>query len=114
MLFDPILYLTSIALKLLLIVELMKSDGAKPTVNLRGIGASFPGPVYTKWQSCYKYERNYFVDIVPSYDIKGSGVGKQMIMEEPENYEYAGTEAVLTPQDYADYPDLQMIPTMAG
>ena len=93
---------------------LMTSCLAKQTVHLRGAGASFPSAVYRDWISTFKLMRSHFVDLRTAYDIVGSGRGKEMIMNESPDVEYGASDSILTDEEYAKHPDLQMIPTMAG
>ena len=66
---------------------------------------------------CFHFQstRFQFINLDMSYDVTGSGTGKNRIkgLEEPE-VQYAGSDSLLTDQDYIDFPDLQMFPTMAG
>ena len=63
----------------------------------------------------FQSTRFQFINLDMSYDVTGSGTGQRRIkgLEEPE-VQYAGSDSLLTDQDYIDYPDLQMFPTMAG
>lgn len=49
-----------------------------------------------------------------TYDSVGSGAGKSRIQGIGGPVEYAGSDSVLSPSAYEEFPDLQMFPTMAG
>lgn len=71
--------------------------------------------VYNLWMAAYRAFRTEFVNIVMTYDAQGSGYGKNRIKGEiMPLVDYAGSDSVLTEQDYQLYPDLIMFPTMAG
>lgn len=84
-------------------------------VYLRGAGSSFAGVVYKDWLSFYELQRRQFVKIVTSYDAVGSGNGKLRIMGKSEPpVEFGASDVPLTPDEGASFPDLQLVPTMAG
>jgi hypothetical protein len=51
------------------------------------------------------------------YDVVGSGKGKEMIKNgtyKGKPVIFAGSDSLLTEADYQEYPDLQMLPIIAG
>ncbi|XP_064598848.1 atrial natriuretic peptide receptor 2-like [Liolophura sinensis] len=87
------------------------------TVHIRGAGASFPYDVYSSWISAYVAHRQTHVKLNMTYVSTGSGEGKARIKGvsvSGEPVDYAGSDSVLSEQDYHQYPDLQMFPVMAG
>ncbi|ELU14719.1 hypothetical protein CAPTEDRAFT_204462 [Capitella teleta] len=83
-------------------------------VDLRGAGASFPSPVYTRWTSNYKSLRQDHVALNVAYDVIGSGAGKKKILDNPDSLEYAGSDSFIADEDYEENPTLQMYPVIAG
>lgn len=87
------------------------------TVHIRGAGASFPYDVYSSWISAYVAHRQEHVKLNMTYVSTGSGEGKARIKGESASgqpVDYAGSDSVLSEQDYQKYPNLQMFPVMAG
>lgn len=84
--------------------------------ELYGLGASLPGEVYEAWAPAFENYRNRFVDLNNEYAATGSGVGKATITGRFSNPEasYIGTDSVLTEQDHAEHPDLQMVPILGA
>ncbi|EKX39975.1 hypothetical protein GUITHDRAFT_54195, partial [Guillardia theta CCMP2712] len=84
-------------------------------------GATFPEELYMDAMFAYQ-----FVDptVSMSYLPTGSGGGKNRIMlgdkmkddgfGPPFNIDFAGSDSLLKPDQYAQYPDLQMYPSVAG
>ncbi|XP_046550670.1 atrial natriuretic peptide receptor 1-like [Haliotis rubra] len=101
------------ALRSLLIASLL--NPAYAAVHLNGAGASFPADVYRSWLPAYKSYRSRFAGVEMKYESIGSGGGKARIKGEtgPEVH-YAGSDSLLSEEDYANNPDLQMFPSMAG
>jgi phosphate transport system substrate-binding protein len=79
------------------------------SVQITGAGATFPLPVYTQWTYAYQ-----FVDpsVVINYNGIGSGAGKTAIIQ--NTVDYAGSDSLLSDQNYTDGKDLQMYPMLAG
>ena len=79
------------------------------SVQINAAGATFPLPVYTAWTYAYQ-----FVDpsVVINYQGIGSGGGKKGIID--NTIDFAGSDSVLSDQDYANGKDLQMYPILAG
>ena len=85
------------------------------TVKVDGAGASFPLDVYTSWIPAYETHRRRFQDVDITYSSTGSGEGKARIKGELQPpVDYAGSDSLLSAEDYHNYPDLQMFPTVAG
>lgn len=50
-----------------------------------------------------------------NYDTVGSGAGKKRIKDEEGSFvHYAGSDSLLTDDDYKNFPDLHMLPSAAG
>lgn len=79
------------------------------SVQLNGAGATFPLPVYTEWIYAYQY-----VDpsVTLNYQGIGSGGGKKAIID--NTVDFAGSDSLLSDQEYTDGKDLQMYPMLAG
>ena len=79
------------------------------SVTLNGSGATFPLPVYTQWTYAYQY-----VDpsVAINYQGVGSGAGKTAIIN--GTVDFAGSDSLLSDQNYTDGKDLQMYPAIAG
>jgi phosphate transport system substrate-binding protein len=79
------------------------------SITINGAGATFPDPVYTEWRYAYQY-----VDpsVIINYQAIGSGGGKKGIAD--RTVDFAGSDSLLTPEEYAANPTLQMFPTLAG
>jgi phosphate transport system substrate-binding protein len=79
------------------------------SVQITGAGATFPLPVYTQWTYAFQ-----FVDpaVVINYNGIGSGAGKTAIIQ--NTVDFAGSDSLLSDQNYTDGKDLQMYPMLAG
>jgi len=79
------------------------------SVQITGQGATFPLPVYTQWTYAYQY-----VDpsVAINYNGTGSGAGKTAIIN--NTVDFAGSDSLLSDQNYTDGKDLQMYPMLAG
>jgi len=79
------------------------------SVQITGSGATFPLPLYTQWTYAYQ-----FVDpaVVINYNGVGSGAGKTAIIN--NTVDFAGSDSLLSDQNYTDGKDLQMYPMVAG
>ncbi len=82
---------------------------AAGSVQLNGAGATFPLPVYTEWVYAYQY-----VDpsVTINYQGIGSGGGKKAIVD--NTVDFAGSDSLLTDDEYTAGMDLQMYPMVAG
>jgi phosphate transport system substrate-binding protein len=98
------------------VVEITSTPGpGAPTplpagsIQITGAGATFPLPVYTQWTYAFQY-----VDpaVVINYNGVGSGAGKTAIIQ--NTVDFAGSDSLLSDQNYADGKDLQMYPMLAG
>ncbi len=109
------LFIQNISLLLAwLVAFVLGADGQK--IQLAGAGASFPSTVYRAWiPSFTAYRRNY-VSLKMSYDAVGSGKGKEWVTQGQGGLyiDYAGSDSLLSEEDYAKQPDLKMFPVMAG
>ena len=79
------------------------------SVTLNGAGATFPLPVYTEWNQMY---RSVQPNVTVNYQGIGSGGGQKAILD--GTVDYAGSDSLLKDDQYAQMPDLQMLPTLAG
>jgi phosphate ABC transporter phosphate-binding protein len=79
------------------------------SVQINGAGATFPLPIYTEWTYAYSY-----VDpaVVINYQGIGSGGGKKAIID--GTVDFAGSDSLLSDQNYTDGKDLQMYPMVAS
>jgi len=79
------------------------------SVQITASGATFPLPLYTQWTYAYQ-----FVDpsVVINYTGVGSGAGKTAIIA--NTVDFAGSDSLLSDQNYTDGKDLQMYPMVAG
>ena len=79
------------------------------SVQLNGAGSTFILPVITEWIYAYQY-------VVPSVTLNyqgiGSGGGKKAIID--NTVDFAGSDSVVSAQEYSDGKDLQMYPVLAG
>ncbi|HMD88337.1 MAG TPA: phosphate ABC transporter substrate-binding protein PstS, partial [Anaerolineaceae bacterium] len=82
---------------------------AAGSVTINAGGATFPLPLYTEWTYAYQ-----FVDpsVLINYQGIGSGGGKSGIIA--NTLDFAGSDSLLTDQNYTDGKDLQMYPVVAG
>ena len=64
----------------------------------------------------FKAHRQSYVNLDMGYSAVGSGNGKNQIkgIVDGVYIDYAGSDSLLSEEDYAAYPDLVMFPTMAG
>jgi phosphate transport system substrate-binding protein len=79
------------------------------SIQINGAGATFPLPVYTEWIYAFQY-----VDpsVTLNYQGIGSGGGKKAIID--NTVDFAGSDSVVTADEYTAGKDLQMYPTVAG
>jgi phosphate transport system substrate-binding protein len=85
------------------------SAPAMASIEINGAGATFPLPVYAEWTYAYQY-----VDpsVAINYQGIGSGGGKKAIID--GTVDFAGSDSVLTGDEYRSGKDLQMYPLLAG
>ncbi|KAH9250086.1 hypothetical protein BASA81_012133 [Batrachochytrium salamandrivorans] len=110
-------------LVLLLVVHLatMLYVAAMPTTTttIVGAGASFPATLYQSLSFAFSSE---YPELVMSYTALGSGKGKCRVVGScsasdtaaPQQVDFAGSDSIHTPGDYAVAEDLQMYPAVAG
>ncbi len=79
------------------------------SIQINGAGATFPLPVYTEWIYAYQY-----IDpsVILNYQGIGSGGGKKAIID--NTVDFAGSDSVVTADEYTAGKDLQMYPMIAG
>jgi phosphate transport system substrate-binding protein len=82
---------------------------AQSAVQINGAGATFPLPVYTEWIYAYQY---IDTSVTLNYQGIGSGGGKKAIID--NTIDFAGSDSLLTDEEYAAGKDLQMYPMLAG
>ncbi|KAH3705046.1 hypothetical protein DPMN_080109 [Dreissena polymorpha] len=87
---------------------------AGKTATLYGAGASFPSQVYSEWINAYRISRLAHIDIDMRYEVVGSGEGKKRVMGKGLAVHYAGSDAMLTETEQANYTDLRLVQTLAG
>jgi phosphate transport system substrate-binding protein len=82
---------------------------APGSIQINAGGATFPLPVYTQWTYAYQY-----VDpsVVINYQGTGSGAGKSGILD--NTLDFAGSDSLLSDDQYTQGKDLQMYPMLAG
>jgi len=80
-------------------------------VELTGAGATAPVSVYAPWMAAYRSSRSHFVDVRLTYAARGSGYGKRAIAA--RSVTYAGSDSILSDDEYEMNPDLQMFPSIA-
>lgn len=85
------------------------STAAPVSVQINGAGATFPLPLYTEWTYAYQY-----VDpsVAINYQGIGSGGGKKAIID--NTVDFAGSDSLVSNDEYAAGKDLQMYPAVAG
>ena len=79
------------------------------SVQINGAGGTFPLPVYTEW--AYDYQ-SVDPSVVINYQGIGSGGGKKAIID--NTIDFAGSDSLLTSDEYTAGGDLQMYPMLAG
>lgn len=82
---------------------------AAGSIQINGAGATFPFPLYSRW--FYDYA---FVDpsVRFNYQSIGSGGGIQQITQ--KTVDFGASDAILSDEQLAAAPGLQMFPTVAG
>ncbi len=107
-----------VALTLLMLLVLSACGGGSAgednsaqngAIVLNGAGATFPLPVYTEWIQMYK---QVAPDVTINYQGIGSGGGQKAIMD--GTVDFAGSDSLLSEDQYQKMPDLQMLPVLAG
>jgi phosphate transport system substrate-binding protein len=98
------------------IVEVTSTPGAASatqlpagSVQITGAGATFPLPVYSQWTYAYQYVD---ASVSINYTGVGSGAGKTAILA--NTIDFAGSDSLLSTDQYTQGVDLQMVPMLAG
>ncbi len=86
-----------------------KAGDAPGSVKLDASGATFPQPLYEDWAFAFNQRDP---SVVINYAGGGSGQGIKDI--KAGVVDFAGSDALLSDQDYKDAPGLQMLPMVAG
>ena len=94
--------------------------GAKPVrppntsgggvITITGAGATFPYPLYSKWFHVYSTKVDQSVRF--NYQSIGSGGGIRQIIA--RTVDFGASDAILSAEEKAAAPGLQMFPTVAG
>ncbi len=79
------------------------------SVTINGAGSTFAQPVYTQWIYTYK---SVNPSMTLNYQGIGSGGGKNGIIN--NTLDFAGSDSVLSQDEYTAGKNLQMYPTLAG
>jgi phosphate transport system substrate-binding protein len=79
------------------------------SIQINGAGATFPLPVYTEWIYAYQYVDT---SVTLNYQGIGSGGGKKAIID--NTVDFAGSDSLLSADEYTAGKDLQMYPMIAG
>jgi len=80
------------------------------TIQIRGAGATFPGPLYRKWLEEF-HKRRPQVDI--DYDEVGSGEGVKQFMA--GTVDFGGSDAAMSDEEIASVQrGVQLVPMTAG
>ncbi len=85
-------------------------QGVGKLVIITGAGATFPYPLYSKW--FYVYSKVVDPLVRFNYQSIGSGGGIRQIMA--RTVDFGASDAILSEEEKAAAPDLQMFPTVAG
>lgn len=82
---------------------------AQGSVQINGAGSTFAVPIYSEWTYAYQY-----VDpsVLINYQGIGSGGGKKAIID--KTVDFAGSDSLLSSDEYSQAGDLQMYPIVAG
>jgi len=79
------------------------------SVLINGAGATFPFPLYSRW--FYEYA---FVDTAVRFNYQSIGSGGGIAQITAKTVDFGASDAILTADQYAKAPGIQMIPTVAG
>ena len=79
------------------------------SVQITAAGATFPLPLYSQWTFAFQYVDQ---SVAINYNGIGSGAGKTAIIQ--NTVDFAGSDSLLSDQNYTDGKDLQMYPMVAG
>jgi phosphate transport system substrate-binding protein len=78
-------------------------------VLINGAGATFPFPLYSRW--FYEYA---FVDPTVRFNYQSIGSGGGIAQITAKTVDFGASDAILTAEQYAKAPGIQMIPIVAG
>lgn len=84
--------------------------GNDPEVTLNGAGATFPAPLYDKWQGTYTATVNAMTHI--NYNAVGSGAGITQITA--RQVDFGGSDAPLSAAEFANASGILHVPTTLG
>jgi phosphate transport system substrate-binding protein len=79
------------------------------SVLINGAGATFPFPLYSRW--FYEYA---FVDTTVRFNYQSIGSGGGIAQITAKTVDFGASDAILTADQYAKAPGIQMIPIVAG
>jgi phosphate transport system substrate-binding protein len=79
------------------------------SVQINGAGATFPFPLYSRW--FYEYA---FIDPAVKFNYQSIGSGGGIKQITARTVDFAGSDAILTPENYAAAPGIQMLPMVGG
>src|SRR5882762_6063866 len=80
------------------------------TVTLNGAGATFPAPLYDKWQGTYTASVNSKVRV--NYDSVGSGAGITRITA--KQVDFGASDAPMSAAEFANASGIMHVPTTLG
>lgn len=84
--------------------------GGRPTVQLRGAGATFPAPLYERWITTYRREHP---ELSISYEPVGSGEGQRRFIA--ESVDFGASDAALSDEQMARVArGARLVPVTAG
>jgi phosphate transport system substrate-binding protein len=79
------------------------------TIAVNAAGATFPLPLYSEWTYAYQ---SVDPTVAINYQGIGSGGGKKGIID--GSIDFAGSDSLVTDNEYTQGKDLQMLPAVAG
>ncbi|MCX7839460.1 MAG: phosphate ABC transporter substrate-binding protein PstS [Anaerolineae bacterium] len=79
------------------------------SILINGAGATFPYPLYSRW--FYEYA---FVDTTVRFNYQSIGSGGGIAQITAKTVDFGASDAILTDEQYAKAPGIQMIPIVAG
>ena len=97
--------------RLLMLLIVIDDVSGHAELMVTGAGATTPAGVYVTWMAGYMSSRAPFVDVRLAYHARGSGFGKRAIAS--RSVSYAGSDSLLSDDEYRQNPDLQMFPSIA-
>lgn len=79
------------------------------SIQINGAGASFPFPLYSRW--FYEYA---FIDPTVKFNYQSIGSGGGIKQITARTVDFGASDAILTEEQFAAAPGIQMLPTVAG